>query len=185
MSPEQAKTGDGVNGTEGQIESTVYTSGVPLSNTASPTTISQAARTAAGEPEVAIKPAAAAQDLAGNADVLYVVAKQETGNKWHFSVTVEHPDIGWEDYADGWNVVLPDGAVAKADPDSPFTRLLLHPHESEQPFTRSQGGIVIAPGIDIVTVRAHDSVSGFGGREVAVDLRIETGEDFEVTRQSE
>jgi hypothetical protein len=117
-----------------------------------------------------------------NADILFVEARQESEDTWHFSVTVEHPDTGWEDYADGWDVVLPDGSVIKPDPDSPFTRLLLHPHETEQPFTRSQGGIEIAPEITFVTVRAHDLVDGFGGREVIVDFMSGGGTDYEVKR---
>ena len=80
------------------------------------------------------------------------------------------------------DVVLPDGTVVRPDPDSPFTRLLLHPHETEQPFTRSQGGIVIPDGVTQVTVRAHDLVDGFGGQEVMVDLTAASGPDFEVMR---
>lgn len=117
-----------------------------------------------------------------NADVTYVRAVQTGENTWTFHVTVAHPDTGWDDYADGWDVVLPDGAVVKPDPDSPFTRLLLHPHENEQPFTRSQSGIEVPPGVTRVTVRAHDLVDGWGGREVVVDLAAEAGPDFEVDR---
>jgi hypothetical protein len=102
------------------------------------------------------------------------------GSVWIFHVTVEHPDTGWEDYADGWDVLTPDGTVLKPDPDSPFTRLLLHPHENEQPFTRSQSGITIPPGVTQVRVRAHDLVDGYGGREIVVDLSIPAGEGFEV-----
>jgi hypothetical protein len=97
-------------------------------------------------------------------------------------VTVEHPDTGWEDYADGWDVVAPDDTVLKPDPESPFTRLLLHPHENEQPFTRSQSNIVIPEGVTQVRVRAHDLVDGFGGREVQVDLTVTAGDGFEVER---
>ena len=117
-----------------------------------------------------------------NADVQYVRAVQGADGTWTFSVTVAHPDTGWEDYADGWDVLLPDGTVVKPDPDSPFTRLLLHPHETEQPFTRSQSGIEIPAGVTQVTVRAHDLVDGFGGREVIVDLTTESGQDYEVER---
>ena len=134
-----------------------------------------------------IEPPVAGQ---GNADVLHVRAVQTAdsgtgsgrGSTWTFHVTVEHPDTGWEDYADGWDVVTPDGAVLKPDPSSPFTRLLLHPHENEQPFTRSQSGIVIPEGVTQVRVRAHDLVDGFGGREVLVDLMATAGEGFEVER---
>lgn len=118
----------------------------------------------------------------GNADVLYVMARQQAPERWQFTVTVEHPDRGWDDYADGWDVVLPDGSVARPDPQSAHTRLLLHPHENEQPFTRSQGNIPIPAHVGQVTVRAHDLVDGFGGREVTVDLTGSRGKDFEVER---
>lgn len=117
-----------------------------------------------------------------NADVQYVRAVQGADGAWTFFVSVAHPDTGWEDYADGWDVLLPDGTVVRPDPDSPFTRLLLHPHQTEQPFTRSQSGIEIPADVTQVTVRAHDLVDGFGGREVVVDLTAESGPDFEVER---
>ncbi len=118
-----------------------------------------------------------------DADVLHVRAVRAANGAWTFHVTVEHPDNGWEDYADGWDVVLPDGTVLKPDPGSPYTRILLHPHDNEQPFTRSQSDLKIPDDITQVTVRAHDNVDGFGGREVIVDLTVETGEDFEVVRE--
>jgi hypothetical protein len=118
-----------------------------------------------------------------NADVEHVRAVQTGADTWTFYVTVAHPDAGWEDYADGWDVVLPDGTVIKPNPDDPFTRLLLHPHENEQPFTRSQSGIVIPADVTEVRVRAHDLVDGWGGREVVVDLASESGENFEVEHQ--
>ena len=116
----------------------------------------------------------------GNADVLYVRAVQADDGSWTFDVTVDHPDTGWEDYADGWDVVTPEGTVLKPDPDNPFTRLLLHPHVGEQPFTRSQGNIVIPPGVETVSVRAHDLVDGYGGRQLRIDLTTASGPDFEV-----
>jgi hypothetical protein len=48
------------------------------------------------------------------------------------------------------------------------TRTLLHPHETEQPFTRSLAGVRIPNEVAEVTVRAHDRVHGYGGREVVV-----------------
>jgi hypothetical protein len=117
-----------------------------------------------------------------NADVTYVRAVRDAGGTWTFHVTVEHPDTGWEDYADGWDVVTPEGEVLKPDPDSAFTRTLLHPHENEQPFTRSQRGIDIPERVTQVRVRAHDLVDGFGGREVLVDLTADGGADFAVER---
>ena len=133
------------------------------------------------QPEPSITMATPASSAA-NADVIAVRAVQTAEQTWTFHVTVAHPDTGWDDYADGWDVVLPDGAVVKPDPDSPFTRLLLHPHENEQPFTRSQSGIEIPPDVTRVTVRAHDLVDGWGGREVVVDLAADAGPGFEVSR---
>ena len=117
-----------------------------------------------------------------DANVTHVHAVLEKGSSWTFYVTVEHPDTGWEDYADGWDVVTMDGEVLEVNSADPFTRLLLHPHEGEQPFTRSQGGIVIPAGITQVRVRAHDSIDGFGGKEIIVDLEKDSGPGFEVER---
>lgn len=137
-------------------------------------------------PEATTPPEATAVESvysdAANADVIFVKATETAANTWTFSVTVEHPDTGWEDYADGWDVLLPDGTILKPDPGSPFTRLLLHPHVGEQPFTRSQSRIEIPADVTEVTVRAHDLVDGFGGQEVVVDLTAVSGENFEVQR---
>ncbi len=98
---------------------------------------------------------------AGEADVLDVQISRGAGGTYSFAVTVRHDDTGWEHYADRWEVVAPDGTVLG-------TRVLLHPHVHEQPFTRSQSGILIPAGIETVTVRAHDSVDGLGGIEKQV-----------------
>lgn len=118
----------------------------------------------------------------GNADVTFVRAVQASDGSWTFHVTVQHPDTGWEDYANGWDVVTPDGTVIKPDPEGQFTRTLLHPHVDEQPFTRSQSGIQIPAGVTQVRVRAHDLVDGYGGDEVLLDLTQPSGPGFEVER---
>ncbi len=100
---------------------------------------------------------------AGEADVEAVEAVRQSDGTWRFNVTVRHADEGWSHYADRWEVVAADGRVLG-------TRVLLHPHEAEQPFTRSLGGVVIPDSEKTVTVRAHDSVHRLGGAEVAVDL---------------
>ena len=60
-------------------------------------------------------------------------------------------------------MVAPDGTVLG-------TRVLVHPHETEQPFIRSLGGVEIPQGVSEVTLRAHDRVHGYGGKEVTVKL---------------
>lgn len=101
--------------------------------------------------------------LAGEADVLNVEAERSDDDRWRFSVTVRHADEGWDHYADLWQVVAPDGTVLGE-------RVLAHPHVNEQPFTRSLAGVVIDETIGSVTVRARDSVHGFGGAEMEVGL---------------
>lgn len=100
--------------------------------------------------------------LAGQADVVAVTAAR-TGETWRFDVTVVHDDTGWDHYADAWRVIGPDGTVYG-------TRELAHPHVGEQPFTRSLSGVAIPAAVDRVSVEAHDSVHGWGGRAVEVSL---------------
>lgn len=100
--------------------------------------------------------------LAGEADVLEVKIDALGDGKYRFHVTVEHADDGWDHYADGWQVVGPDGNVLG-------TRELAHPHVEENPFTRSHV-ITVPEGVAEVTVRARDLVHGLGGEEVTVRL---------------
>ncbi len=100
--------------------------------------------------------------MAGEADVVDVKAFGGSGN-YGFDVSVRHGDTGWKHYADKWDVVGPDGTVLG-------TRVLLHPHETEQPFNRSLSGVQVPPGIKQVTLRAHDKVHGYGGKTITVDL---------------
>ena len=60
-------------------------------------------------------------------------------------------------------MVAPDGSILGS-------RVLYHPHVNEQPFTRSLSGVQIPLTIKQVTVRAKDSVHGYGGTEKQVEL---------------
>ena len=101
--------------------------------------------------------------VAGEADVVKVAVTESAPGSFRFDVSVRHGDEGWDHYANAWQVVGPGGGVLG-------TRVLLHPHESEQPFTRSLSGVKIADGIKTVVIRAKDSVHDFGGKEMSVDL---------------
>ena len=120
--------------------------------------------------------------IAANADVTDIRAVENTEGSWTFHVTVSHPDADWDDYADGWDIVLPDGSKLIVRESDAFTRLLAHPHVDEQPFTRSQSGIVIPENVTQVIVRAHNIVDGFGGQEILVNLEKDSGEGFKVER---
>ena len=99
---------------------------------------------------------------AGEADVIEARATN-TGKTWRFDVTVRHGDTGWDHYVTRWEVVGPDGTKFGE-------RVLLHPHEHEQPFTRSQNGITVPDDVKKVTVRAYDNVHHLGGVEMQVNL---------------
>ena len=99
--------------------------------------------------------------IAGEADVLDVQIQRAATGAYRIDVTVQHADSGWDHYADRWDVLAPDGSMLG-------TRTLLHPHEHEQPFTRSLSWLVIPADIKTVTVRAHDSVHGYGGVEMTL-----------------
>ncbi len=85
------------------------------------------------------------------------------GNGYRIDVTLRHPDTGWDHYADGWEVLAPDG-----------TRLgfreLMHPHVNEQPFTRSLSGLEIPDGIGKITIRARCNVDGWAEATFTLDV---------------
>ena len=99
--------------------------------------------------------------VAGKTDVVDVTVK--CSEACTFNVTLKHADSGWDHYANEWIVIAPDGSILGS-------RVLYHPHVHEQPFTRSLSGVSIPAGIKQVTIRAKDSVHGFGGIEKLVDL---------------
>lgn len=82
------------------------------------------------------------------------IVAADQGGSWRFDVTLSHADTGWDDYADGWRVETADGTVLA-------TRELLHPHETEQPFTRALMGVVIPPEAAEVFVRARTNIEGW------------------------
>ena len=95
------------------------------------------------------------------------------GDSWYVSTTLRHNDTGWDHYADQWRVVNSDGKVLGE-------RILFHPHEDEQPFTRSQSGIRIPTDTHVVFVEAHDKVHGWSTHRVRVDLTKSSGDRFTV-----
>lgn len=114
-----------------------------------------------------------------DADVLLVRALQEGETLWRFEVTIQHPDTGAKDRADGWELLLPDDSVVKPDPGATFTQDIDGPIAS-QPVVHRLSGIEIPTGVAQIRVRAHDSVDGFGGRELVLDMRTSAGPGYEI-----
>ena len=93
--------------------------------------------------------------LAGDADVVGVRVTRQGPATYAFAVTVRSRDTGWARYADLLEAVGADGRVLA-------TRVLVHPHDDEQPFTRDIEDVRV-PGAASVVVRVHFKPSGYGG----------------------
>jgi hypothetical protein len=101
--------------------------------------------------------------IADQAKIERATARQAS-DSWSFDVTISHPDSGWDHYADGWSVNAPDGTELGF-------RKLAHPHETEQPFTRSLSGVAIPDDVREVIIRARDSVHGWSDETYTVRLK--------------
>jgi hypothetical protein len=104
-----------------------------------------------------------ASPLFADAPVIEGVSATQTGDAWRFEVTLSHPDTGWDHYADGWRVLDMDGRVLA-------TRVLVHPHVDEQPFTRSQSGVQVPDGATQVRIEASCNRDGWSGQTVVYTL---------------
>jgi hypothetical protein len=96
-------------------------------------------------------------------EVRIVDVKVECPGSCTFAVTLEHNDEGWHHYANQWDVMTLDDEFLGS-------RVLYHPHENEQPFTRSLSGVMIPEGMRQVKIRARDSEHGYSKQEVMVDI---------------
>ena len=92
------------------------------------------------------------------------IVENVTVNGDRFDVTLLHPDTGWDHYADAWEVLDSAG-------NSLGLRALLHPHVTEQPFTRSLSGVQIPEGVTSVFVRARCNVDGWSDHLLEVRLQ--------------
>jgi len=89
------------------------------------------------------------------ANVISVDVTAQSG-AYRFAVEIRSPDLGCDQYADWWEILLEDETLV-------YRRILAHSHVGEQPFTRSGGPVAIAPDT-VVLVRAHMNPTGYGGR---------------------
>ena len=101
--------------------------------------------------------------LAGEVKIMDAKAEQQRSG-WTFHVTLRHDDTGWEHYADAWRIVDKDNKELGK-------RILYHPHEDEQPFTRSLRNVMIPQQESIVFIEAHDKVHGWSKQKFQVKLK--------------
>lgn len=105
----------------------------------------------------------AASPVAAEIPEILAAEAMRAGDGWRVSVTLRHPDTGWDHYADGWQVQAPDGTVLGM-------RVLHHPHVEEQPFTRSLSGVKVPDGVTELRIRARCSRDGWGAPAITLIL---------------
>ncbi len=96
---------------------------------------------------------------AGEVEVVEAKTAENADGSWRFQVTLKHTDEGWEHYADRWEILDENGKILA-------TRVLAHPHVNEQPFTRGLSSVKIPADTRSLTIRGHDKVHGYGGKEL-------------------
>lgn len=102
--------------------------------------------------------------LAGDADVIGAVAHRSSTGRLDLDVTIRSMDTGWDRYADRIEVLTPDGTVIAV-------RVLEHPHETEQPFTRDVPQVDVPRGVDTITIRVRFKPSGYDGAAFRLPVR--------------
>jgi len=105
-----------------------------------------------------------AQTAHADAVKIVNVEASKQSDSWHFDVTLRHNDTGWDHYADEWRVLTEDGKMLG-------DRILYHPHEDEQPFTRGLSGVKIPTDIKKVYIEAHCKVDGWAKQKFEVTLK--------------
>lgn len=91
---------------------------------------------------------------ADEAKVISVSGKQEQG-VWRFDVTIDHTDLGWQDYVNKFRIMSPDGTVLGERP-------IPLPLIEERPFSRSISQIIIPADVSEIIVQAHEKKGGWG-----------------------
>ena len=125
------------------------------------------------------------QPVRGEEDCAHVVDARASQNtvdgSWTFHATVSSTETGWDKYADEWRVQDLFGNILG-------TRTLLHPHENEQPFTRSLSGVVVPETVSVVKISARDSVLGYCGDSFELEIRevvlVDTDPSYNATGTS-
>ena len=99
--------------------------------------------------------------LANEATIEAVKVSKQNGT-YTFAVRIFHNDSGWKHYVNKYEVLNAEKKVIA-------TRTLWHPHEHEQPFTRSLSGVDVKNSTTVY-IRANDSVDGYS-QKFKVDLK--------------
>jgi hypothetical protein len=96
-------------------------------------------------------------------DILSATVKARGVDTFDFDVTVSSPYDTPQRYADAFRALTLDRKVLGE-------RVLLHDHQTEQPFTRDLYGVRIPADIKRVIIEGRDQLHGWGGKTIEVAL---------------
>jgi len=113
--------------------------------------------------------------VANQVEIVEVMV-EPSAHRWTFHVTLKHDDEGWKHYADGWRIVDDKG-------NELGFRKLWHPHENEQPFTRSLANVLIPKDKPVIFIEAHDKVHGWSKQRVRINMKEDKGNRYQIRRK--
>ncbi len=96
-------------------------------------------------------------------DVMAVKVRASGAGQFDFDVTLSSPYDTPERYADAFRVSTLEGKVLGE-------RVLLHDHQTEQPFTRDLYSVKIPADVKKVRIQGRDQKYGYGGKTMEVSL---------------
>jgi len=105
----------------------------------------------------------AANDVAKIADVKVKRDSPDQPGIYHFMVTIEHEDTGWDDYVEAWEIFGPNGKLMAVRP-------FFEPELEHLKTETALAGVVIPVEIKTVTVRARTFPKGLEGDPVEVQI---------------
>jgi len=100
---------------------------------------------------------------ANDVKVLAASIIHQSQGEYLINVKLQHPDTGWEHYADEWRIIDQHGNILAS-------RVLLHPHVQEQPFTRSLSKVKLDDSLTTLYIEAHDKKHGWAKEKLKIDL---------------
>ena len=116
--------------------------------------------------------------------ILMVTANPVSGEVggWTFAAQMSslyEVETGWDKYCDAFQITKLTSSAGEGEEEKEevlTTRVLAHPHQTEQPFTRSTSTVFIDP-LEVtdenfvLVASARDSVLGYCGGNVTIDFR--------------
>ena len=104
-----------------------------------------------------------AENTARIADVQIKRDNPDQSGIYHFLVTIEHEDTGWDDYVESWEIYAPDGKVLGVRP-------FFEPELEHAKTVSALAGVVIGDDVKSVTIRTRTHPSGLEGSPFEVKI---------------